>query len=251
MPRENTATISIFAVSLDLDSLPWDESAEIAKSLSISDRERYDRMSSHKRRRQFVAGRLLLRYALQQRFGPASRSWHLAAPEGIRPWLDSHSNDIIPPSISIAHSADLIVCAAAPFPAIGIDVEQHRPLRGGLEEMAQATLHQMELSEMALLPESDRLKHFFSCWTLKEALSKAVGKGLALPFCEFGFSGNQLVTSPSGWDQMASKWEFSSLLLDSTATLGLAWATTSGRESVTINLNRIKPELLKTVMRVT
>jgi 4'-phosphopantetheinyl transferase len=71
---------------------------------------------------------------------------------------------------SLSHKTALVAAVVAPMP-VGIDVERFKPVSEGLfQRLADA-------SEWALAPQRD-LAAFFRYWTAKEAVLKAVGKGL-------------------------------------------------------------------------
>lgn len=72
---------------------------------------------------------------------------------------------------SLSHKEDMVAAVVAPWP-VGIDLEKMRPITQGLyKRLAEA-------SEWALAPRKDEVI-FFRYWTAKEAVLKAVGKGLA------------------------------------------------------------------------
>jgi 4'-phosphopantetheinyl transferase len=72
---------------------------------------------------------------------------------------------------SLSHKETLVVAVAAPFP-VGIDVERIRPVDERLYRRVAAA------AEWNLTGGMDRLT-FFRFWTAKEAVLKAVGKGIA------------------------------------------------------------------------
>lgn len=72
---------------------------------------------------------------------------------------------------SLSHKETLVVAVAAPFP-IGIDVEKIRPVDERLYRRVAVE------AEWDLTGARDRLT-FFRFWTAKEAVLKAVGKGIA------------------------------------------------------------------------
>lgn len=72
---------------------------------------------------------------------------------------------------SLAHKSDIVGGVAAPLP-VGIDLETIRPVSDALlEKVAGADEWQ--------LAGGERQKNFFRFWTAKEAVLKAVGRGLA------------------------------------------------------------------------
>jgi 4'-phosphopantetheinyl transferase len=72
---------------------------------------------------------------------------------------------------SLSHKSAIVGGVAAPLP-VGLDLETLRPVRSGLfNKVADGT-------EWRLAGEKDE-KMFFRVWTAKEAVLKAVGKGMA------------------------------------------------------------------------
>jgi 4'-phosphopantetheinyl transferase len=182
--------------------------------LSPEEAERERRFTHEPARRQFVAGRALLRTALAQYTGADPRRLEFqcnrygkpSLSRGQRPEVrgqgseDSHpSAFILPPSynpqslipnpleFSLSHTRGLVVCAVAIKDAVGVDVEW--PGR----EVAHAELSRRffapaEADWLAALPPEEQHAAFFELWTLKEAFIKAVGVGMAMPLADFAFS---------------------------------------------------------------
>jgi 4'-phosphopantetheinyl transferase len=89
---------------------------------------------------------------------------------------------------SVAHSGDLVAVAVARTP-VGVDVEQLdgrlRPLGGGNPEaLARRVLSDGERAALAAVRPSARGRAFLVAWTRKEAVTKAKGDGLRVPFSQ-------------------------------------------------------------------
>jgi 4'-phosphopantetheinyl transferase len=87
---------------------------------------------------------------------------------------------------SVAHSGDLVAVAVATAP-VGVDVEQleERPheLGGGdPASLARMVLAAEEQAVLATVAASGRARAFLVAWTRKEAVTKATGDGLRVPF---------------------------------------------------------------------
>jgi 4'-phosphopantetheinyl transferase len=87
---------------------------------------------------------------------------------------------------SVAHSGDLVAVAVARTP-VGVDVEQldgrPRQLGGGDPgALARLVLADAERVALAAVPPAARSRAFLVAWTRKEAVTKAKGDGLAVPF---------------------------------------------------------------------
>jgi phosphopantetheinyl transferase len=78
------------------------------------------------------------------------------------------------PAVSLSHSGSMAAVAMARTGAIGIDIEQHRPRN--FAALAAAAFGPLEQAEAA----RDGAEGFYRIWTLREAMAKATGEGLAL-----------------------------------------------------------------------
>jgi len=65
-----------------------------------------------------------------------------------------------------------------------VDVER---IRADLEveDLASRFFSKHEVRHLRALPQEQRLRGFFDCWTLKEAVIKATGRGLSVPLHAF------------------------------------------------------------------
>ena len=86
-------------------------------------------------------------------------------------------------AFSVAHSGDRALIAVAASGPIGVDLEQHRPLRAA--DLAGRFFTAREAAIVAADPDA-----FFRIWTRKEAMVKAEGGGLSLPLDTIEVSGD-------------------------------------------------------------
>jgi len=135
--------------------------------VTAADRERAAAM--HPRRRaEYLAGRALLRYALEQFTGRSAPSHELrATPEG-------KLECVAGPAISLSHSGDIVACAVTSAAAVGIDIET-RIARTSSAVLAARHYTPSEADWVAADPE----RRFQMLWVLKEAYLKALGVGLS------------------------------------------------------------------------
>ena len=80
---------------------------------------------------------------------------------------------------STSHSHGLVLFAFARDRDVGVDVERVRADLG-LEEIAARWFSPREIATLHSPRNGLREEAFFACWTRKEALAKAEGKGLAM-----------------------------------------------------------------------
>jgi 4'-phosphopantetheinyl transferase len=128
-------------------------------------------MRSPRRRAQFAAGRWLLRHAAARVF---SEGYELRTVAG-RPLIGAAGG--APGAVSLSHSADMVLCAVARMPALGIDVERIRPRRAWAA-LSALVLHPQERAGLEAAAEALRWARFYRAWTCKEALAKALGVGV-------------------------------------------------------------------------
>jgi 4'-phosphopantetheinyl transferase len=92
------------------------------------------------------------------------------------------------PSFSVSHSGELVVLAVVGLGAdVGVDVEHRRALPDWTQ-LASRYFHPQEVAELLAMPPTLGHAAFFDCWTRKEAVVKACGRGLSLPLSSFRIS---------------------------------------------------------------
>ena len=89
------------------------------------------------------------------------------------------------PAFSISHSGGVVLVGFAWETEIGVDVEVLRAFPD-IQSLATSCLAASELAELNRIDSVDqRAIRLLSFWTRKEAITKALGLGLALPFHSF------------------------------------------------------------------
>ena len=140
--------------------------------LSADERARASRFVGARDREQFIVGRARLRQILA--------SYLALPPEAVRFSYGKHGKPLLSryphaPSFNLSHSGDLAALAVSGCGAVGIDVEQLRPVG---TEIGQRFFTDNENAILARMRGRRRVETFFRCWTRKEALVKANGRGL-------------------------------------------------------------------------
>jgi 4'-phosphopantetheinyl transferase len=79
---------------------------------------------------------------------------------------------------NLSHSGDLAMIVVALEADVGVDVEQVRAV-SHLEQIAKRYFHPEEVEEVMAATAVDRDLAFLRCWTAKEAVLKAIGKGIS------------------------------------------------------------------------
>ena len=156
--------------------------------LDIAECQRWQRFGHDVARRRFVLCRSALRALLCGALGCRNRELTFendphgkpfATVNGIRAGI----------SFNVSHSGTHGMIALSRQGRVGVDVEARAPRRNlaGLIDAVLTPGEQDELEELAEADSGQRLEFFLNLWTLKEALSKAYGKGLSM-----GVSGIEL-----------------------------------------------------------
>ena len=122
------------------------------------------------RRQSYLAGRRLLALGLAHFYGVAVCP-ELVLGEHGRPSFTDPSL----PDFSLSHSGDTLALVLGVGP-LGLDIEQYRPRRN-LQRLVESVLSQNE--QVWLASQADELAGFYHLWTLREAILKASGRGLA------------------------------------------------------------------------
>ncbi|MGH8178641.1 MAG: 4'-phosphopantetheinyl transferase family protein [Steroidobacter sp.] len=130
--------------------------------LSPADQARYSAVRASGRRQDFRVSRALLQHA-----GPAV-----------------HTVQSLSHSMGHAALAQLTAAAGSNF-SLGVDLELHRPR--DVRSIARFAFAPEEVDGLVQLPEGECQRRFYTLWTMKEALGKALGLSLleALRQCVF------------------------------------------------------------------
>jgi 4'-phosphopantetheinyl transferase len=109
-----------------------------------------------------------------------------------------------------SHSGDYAAFAFTRIGDIGVDIEQMRGEMRRHEGIARRFFTRSEIAQLESVPESERVRAFFSLWTRKESFVKARGDGVASGLDQFTVS----LTEPRILDIAngdASQWSLSVL----------------------------------------
>ena len=175
--------------------------------LDTSERVRFARFRFDGDRNLYAAAHALVRTTISR--------YVAIRPEHLRFETGSNGKPCLVPAqnplrlrFSLSHTHGLAACLVARHAETGVDVEGLGS-RSHLLEIATRYFAASEAGALGRMTGESLRDHFYFLWTLKEALAKATGAGLALPLAGFAFEveGGSIRVACQGGDDMAA-WQF-------------------------------------------
>ncbi|MES4905976.1 MULTISPECIES: 4'-phosphopantetheinyl transferase superfamily protein [unclassified Streptomyces] len=181
--------------------------------LDDRDRRRLRTLPRPAARGRFVASRLLLKHLVAAVSDTAPEAVRLAYEPGGRPYALCAGAGRV--ELSLSHTGDLLVAGVSRRGHIGVDVEAAgRPMR--YADVGRRLCAPAERAALAGLAEPERERALLRLWTLKEAYTKALGRGMRLAFAGFEFDA---AISGGGWrftvSEVGSGWPSESHFISS------------------------------------
>ena len=139
--------------------------------LSPSEIRRLLRFGRSERRRQFLLGRVLLRYAVAAVTGHASDDFSVLERSGEAPQLLLSDPSSRVPNFSLSHSGDWIACVVSTAAVVGVDIEVNRPDRG-FDDICTLAFPEREQLWFGARPHTERCAAFYLLWCVREASYK-------------------------------------------------------------------------------
>jgi 4'-phosphopantetheinyl transferase len=175
--------IHVWRASLDQDSTCLQQ---LVKTLSSDELDRADRFHFDKDRNRFIIGRGILRNLLSHYLDIEPKQLQFCYGSQGKPALQTRDRDR-PLHFNVSHSQGLALYAVTRDRQVGIDIEYVRSVPE-LERIVAQFFSARERATFLALPPHQQQAAFFHGWTCKEAVLKAIGKGLALPLNQFDVS---------------------------------------------------------------
>jgi len=150
----------------DTSALDADWFVAGARWLNEAERLRHERFVRAERRRQFVAGRVLLRMALGELLGVAPRAVVLTERPGNAPALAFPERAHL--GLSISHSGQWVACAVSLAGPVGLDIERIDPARD-VVAIAEQAFGSEEAGRLESLDPAARADAFYRMWCRYEA----------------------------------------------------------------------------------
>jgi 4'-phosphopantetheinyl transferase len=174
--------------------------------LSADEVAQYRRFHFARDARDYAAAHALLRTTLSRHADHAAADWRFDKTPAGKPLL---VDGPFAGSFSLSHARGMVACAVTPATAVGVDVESvDRDV--DTADIAARFFAPAEAAHLMRLDETARRHRFFDLWTLKEALVKALGSGMALSLAslafEVGDDGAISLEAPPDVD--AAGWQF-------------------------------------------
>jgi 4'-phosphopantetheinyl transferase len=165
MPSERKLDLWLISANLTEQERQWGWSM-----LAPAEQERAGRFRFEADRNRFVAARSALRSILAARTGATPQSLMLRAGEHGKPALEDAAWEF-----NVSHSGACVLIGVCREVACGVDIEVSDKRRSE-EDIAERFFSAREVEWMRKHPRG-----FFRLWTAKEAVIKAVGRGLSVP----------------------------------------------------------------------
>ena len=153
----------------NIDALPDTVLFEYCAWLGRDEQQRLASFRRGQRRRQFVAGRTLLRLALASLLRVEPWRIRLAERPGAAPLLMSPVHDGV--GFSISHSGAWVGCAVNATSRVGLDIEAIDPGRD-LDGLAEHAFSAADRAWLASRPPESRVRDFYALWSSAEARFK-------------------------------------------------------------------------------
>ncbi|MEM7373364.1 MAG: 4'-phosphopantetheinyl transferase superfamily protein [Bacteroidota bacterium] len=172
--------IELWQADLDISS---SEEVKASQYLSIDERERANRFQFSKDRKHFIAARAFLRQLLGEYLDVSPSNLTFGYSGYGKPYIPGHETL----AFNLSHSGGKAICGIRSTGMIGVDLEK-TDRKIDLELIVRHFFAAKEIEALFKLPESERVRGFFRCWTRKEAFIKAKGDGLSLALDQFEVS---------------------------------------------------------------
>lgn len=144
----------------------------LEKLLGEEEKAKAGRFHFPKDRDRYILGRGLLRLLLGHYLQRDPPSLQFVYSAKGKPFLKDEAVQF-----NISHSGDMVLLGMSRDRAIGVDVEQIRPLPDALK-LARRFFCEAEWEKIRGLPSNLTSRTFFTAWTRKEAFLKATGEGI-------------------------------------------------------------------------
>jgi 4'-phosphopantetheinyl transferase len=167
--------VHLWTNSADLDSSPK-ENMEI---LSKDELRKANSFHFEKDAARYACSRAFLRRILGEYLKIEPRMIEFSYNQYGKPYLAGCNI-----KFNVSHSRGRVLCAITLNDELGVDLE-HTEKDFDFIETAEKCFSETELGILKGVPKSKQREAFYKIWTKKEAVVKAIGKGISTPLTEF------------------------------------------------------------------
>ncbi|HNU06280.1 MAG TPA: 4'-phosphopantetheinyl transferase superfamily protein [Pyrinomonadaceae bacterium] len=172
--EENSESVDVW--SFFAESSP-ERIAGFLPDLAEDERERSARFVFDEDRNRFIYCRWALRSILSKYMGAVPGKLRFSVNEFGKPFLNGNANGL---EFSLSHSRDAALIAVTRGRRVGVDIEYVDP-KTDVTALAGSVFSKSELDGIGRPALESNLGSFFSAWTRKESLLKAIGMGFSAP----------------------------------------------------------------------
>ena len=175
--------LHVWVATLNQPQLQLDQ---LWQHLSSDEQARANRFYFERDRNHYIVARGLLRQLLGSYLQLPAAEIMFAYGEYGKPELAAaHAGSGM--QFNVSHAQGVALLAFAYGRAVGVDIEQVRPLDDA-EQVAERFFSAQEVALFTAVPDAQKSQAFFNCWTRKEAFIKVIGEGLSCPLDSFDVS---------------------------------------------------------------
>ena len=156
---------------LDIRKMPILTPEDIIEILHNSSVLRYNELSRNQRRKQFVIGRLLMKYAVSKLLNRPIQEFAMIEQRGNAPCLRAIPPIKKPLYYSLAYRYDYAACAISHSHLIGLDIEIADASRE-ISIPTKIAFNQNENNWLESKPAKESCQNYYELWTRKEACYK-------------------------------------------------------------------------------
>ncbi|WP_050770651.1 4'-phosphopantetheinyl transferase family protein [Chlorobium ferrooxidans] len=128
----------------------------------------------------YVAAHALLRLVIANRIGLCPSALIISRDSFGKPFLDMDECRGI--DLSLSHTKGMVAVALSNAGRVGVDVEEVDHEQVPRSDLAAYGLSAEERGRLESMGSAERSEAFIELWTAREAVAKADGRGLSLPF---------------------------------------------------------------------
>lgn len=178
-----TPSVHLYSISLDASASQLDAYRGV---LSQDEKARVVRFKFPHLQEQWIAARAGLKHVLSQYCPSSPGQLQFDHTKNGKPVLANRSE---PAHLhfNLSHSHNLALLAVTRLAPVGVDLEYRRDIPDW-QDIARHFFSAFEYRQLMSLPQAQRQKAFYCCWTRKEAIVKATGEGFSAILSTFDVS---------------------------------------------------------------